>query len=108
MLKDAGGNPIADATVSLSNGMNTTTDVYGYFEFNNLTSGSYTMTVTKDGYKTITQNVTATVGETTVLPPLIMQSNASSNDYTLPIAAGAIGIVAVLAGVFVVLKRRKK
>ena len=87
-LKDAKGNAIAYATVSLSNGMNTTTDVYGYFEFDNVTSGTYTLTIAKDGYQTVTQTVSTAAGQTTALSPLSMQSNASSNDYTLPIVAG--------------------
>ena len=107
-LKDASGKAIAGAKVTLSNGMNTTTDANGYFEFNNVTSGLYTLTISKDGYKTITQSVPAVAGETTALGTLSAQSSASSSDDTLLIAGGAIGIVALLAIVFLVLKRRKK
>ena len=106
-LKDASGKAIAGAKVTLSNGMNTTTDANGYFEFTNVTSGLYTLTISKDGYKTITQSVPAVAGETTALGTLSAQSNAASSDDTLLIAGGAIGIVALLAIAFLVLRRRK-
>jgi LPXTG-motif cell wall-anchored protein len=110
MLKDSKGNAIANATVTLGNGMTTTTNANGSFEFKNVTSGNYTLIVTKDGYKTITQNVTATPGETTNLGTLSMDATAvaSSSDNTLAIAAVVIVVLALLAGAFLVLKRRKK
>jgi LPXTG-motif cell wall-anchored protein len=107
-LKDASGKAIAGAKVTLSNGMNTTTDANGYFEFKNVTSGSFTLTISKDGYKTITQSVSTVAGETTALGTLSAVANDSEADNTLLIAGGAIGIVALLAIAFLVLKRRKK
>jgi hypothetical protein len=104
---DAEGNMIANATVTLSNGMTTTTDAKGHFEFDNVTSGSYTMTVGKDGYQTVTQNVTAAAGETNEIGTLSLIANPASTDYSLAIAAGLIGIV-VLFLAFVAIKRRKK
>jgi parallel beta-helix repeat protein len=109
-IKDASGNVIANATVTLSNGMTTTTDANGHFEFDNVTSGSYTMTVSKDGYRTFEQNVTAAAGETNELDTMSLTANAAnttSNDYILAIAVGLIGIVVVLLA-FVAIKRRKK
>ena len=106
-LMDAEGNMIANATVTLSNGMTTTTDAKGHFEFDNVTSGSYTMTVGKDGYQTVTQNVTAAAGETNEIGTLSLIANPASTDYSLAIAAGLIGIV-VLFLAFVAIKRRKK
>jgi hypothetical protein len=106
-LMDAEGNMIANATVTLSNGMTTTTDAKGHFEFDNVTSGSYTMTVGKDGYQTVTQNVTAAAGETNEIGTLSLIANPASTDYSLAIAAGLIGIVVLLLA-FVAIKRRKK
>ena len=109
-LNDASGNAIANATVSLSNGMTTTTDANGHFEFDNVASGSYTMTVSKAGYQTLEQNVTADAGKTNELSTVSMTASAasaSSTDYTLPIAAGLIVIVVLLIA-FVAVKRRKK
>ncbi len=111
-LKDASGNATAGANVALSNGMTTETDANGYFEFNNVTSGSYTLTISKDGYKTFTQNVTTAAGETNALGTLSAEANpagtGTSNDNTLLIGAGIIGIVALLVGGFLVMTRRKK
>ena len=107
-VKDIGGNATVGAKVTLSNGMTTETDANGYFEFNNVTSGSYMLTISKDGFKTITQNVTAAAGETTSLGTMSAEASPSSTDNTLLIAAGGIGIVALLAGAFLLLKRRKK
>jgi parallel beta-helix repeat protein len=106
-LKDAGGNAIANATVTLSNGMTASSDANGHFEFDNVTSGSYTMTISKAGYQTVERNVTAAAGETNDLDSLSLAASATSSDYTLPIAVGLIGIVALLLAL-VALKRRKK
>jgi parallel beta-helix repeat protein len=110
-LKDADGNPIVGAAVTLSNGMTTTTDANGHFEFKNVTSGSYTLTVTKDGYQIVTQSVIIQAGQTNEAAALSMAAAAATettSDNSLLIGAGAIGIVALLAGLFFVLKRRKK
>ncbi len=90
--------------------MTTTTDANGHFEFDNVASGSYTMTVSKAGYQTLEQNVTADAGKTNELSTVSMTASAasaSSTDYTLPIAAGLIVIVVLLIA-FVAVKRRKK
>ncbi len=109
-LKDVNGNATVGANVTLSNGMTTETDANGYFEFNNVTSGSYTLTISKDGYKTLTQNVTTAAGETTALGTLSAEANpaSTSNDNTLLIAVVVIVIVALLVGGFLVMQRRKK
>ncbi len=106
-LKDASGNATVGAKVTLSNGLTTETDANGYFEFN-VTSGIYTLTISKDGFRTVTQNVTTVAGQTTALGTLSAEAIPSSTDSTLLIAVGAVGIVALLAGVFLLLRGRKK
>jgi|GEM_PF-2962797 len=69
-VKDADGNAVANATVTLSNGMTTTTNVAGYFEFLGVPSGSYTLNVTKDGFTMLSQTVNATAGQATDLHTL--------------------------------------
>ncbi len=60
----ATGEPIESATVQLSPGGETKlTGTDGYFEFNDLTSQQYTVTVQKDGYSTNRKSVTAVAGE---------------------------------------------
>lgn len=60
----ATGEPIESATVQLSPGGATKlTGSDGYFEFNDLTSQQYTVTVQKDGYSTNRKSITAVLGE---------------------------------------------
>jgi hypothetical protein len=111
MIKDASGNILANTTVALSNGLTTTTDADGAFSFENVTVGSYTLTVSKSGYQTYTQNVSMTAGETTALGLLSVQTSPSgppgSND-ALMFGIVAIVIIALLAILLLVVKRRKK
>ena len=107
VAQDSSGNPIANATVTLSNGMTTTTDANGNFVFDNVTAGTYNVTITKDGYQTVTQQVTTTVGNTSDLGALSVASAPSSNNDTL-IVVGVIVVLAVLIGAFLLIRHRKK
>ena len=107
VAQDSSGNPIANATVTLSNGMTTTTDANGNFVFDNMTAGTYNVTITKDGYQTVTQQVTTTVGNTSDLGALSVASAPSSNNDTL-IVVGVIVVLAVLIGAFLLIRHRKK
>jgi lysophospholipase L1-like esterase len=107
VIKDANGNPIANATITLSNGMVAKTDWFGDFTFINVTSGFYNMSVSKDGYQTITQSVNTTAGKMNDLGLLSVRANSSSSDIEL-----IIGILVVIAAVLMVgvllLSKRKK
>ena len=107
VAQDSSGNPIANATVTLSNGMTTTTDANGNFVFDNVTAGTYNVTISKDGYQTVTQQVTTTVGNTSDLGALSVSSAPSSNDDTV-IVVGVIVVLAVLIGAFLLIRQRKK
>jgi hypothetical protein len=111
IVKDADGNAVANATVTLSNGVSTTTDVNGYFELTAVPSGSYTLTITKDGFQTVTQTVSTEAGETTDLATLSIAKTASANgdDGSMLWIAGAfVVLVAALLIVGFLLYRRKK
>ncbi|HEY3419099.1 MAG TPA: carboxypeptidase regulatory-like domain-containing protein [Methanomassiliicoccales archaeon] len=112
MIKDANGNPIAHALVTLSNGMTTTTDANGNFAIGNVTSGSYNMTVVMDGFITTSQSVSTTAGQTTNIGTLSVQADVSGNstsDGGLMIGAVVAVIVALLAvGTILFMRRRKK
>lgn len=109
-IKDADGNAVANATVTLSNGMSATTDASGYFELTGVPSGSYTMNVTKDGFKTISQTISVVAGQTVALETMSLVSNASSSDggsgWMLGIVA--VVVVAMLAIGFIVYRYKKK
>ncbi len=111
IVKDKDGNAIANATVTLSNGMTTTTDVNGRFEFTAVPSGTYTLNVTKDGFQTITQTISAVAGQSTALETMSMAKNASGSgdgDNTMWIV-GIIGVVVVaVLGIAFVMYRKKK
>jgi endo-alpha-N-acetylgalactosaminidase len=106
VLKDPNGNPIANATVTLSNGMSVTSDATGHFSFGNVTAGSYTLTVSGNGYKTITQHVNATPGLTNTLDSLNVQPTTNTElDTTMVLGIVALVIVVLFAG-FVIYRRR--
>ena len=58
---DSEEEPIQDVTVAIKGDNysgSTATDEYGYYELKNLSSGDYTLTYSKEGYQTKTQDVT--------------------------------------------------
>ena len=68
VIEDGTENSIEMATVTLSpSGKNTYTSNDGHFEFNNLYSDQYTMTVQKTGYETNRKTVTLLTGETEIV-----------------------------------------
>jgi parallel beta-helix repeat protein len=106
-IKDADGKAIANATITLSNGMTTLTDANGAFSFADVTAGTYNLTVSKGGYTTTTHGVSAVAGQTADLGSLSMQAAPGSND-ALVIGIVVLAVVALLAIVFVVFRRRKR
>ncbi len=108
-VKDADGNAVANATVTLSNGMSTTTDVNGYFEFVGVPTGSYTLNVTKDGFVMLSQTVNAVAGQTTDLAALSMTKSASrSDDGSMLLIVGLVGVVIAAILIIGFLFYRKK
>ena len=107
IIKDEGGSPIAGATVELSDGRTATTDANGHFEFDEIASGTYTLTVTKDGYKVLSQNLSAAVGEGRDLGTLSLQALGKAGGDT-PLGLGILAVV-IAAGVLgVALYSRKR
>jgi|GEM_PF-714008 len=106
VIKDASGNPIADAKIILSNGMRTMTNATGYFFFSNVTSGTYNLIVEKDGYQTIMQSVSTAAGLTDDLGLLSIQANTSVPD-SGPIVFTIIAIIVVLTVTLIVVRKRK-
>lgn len=65
VIKDADGNPVQGATVKLAT-QTATTGADGAYSFT-VDAGSYTLTITKQGFDQKTSTVTATVGQESVL-----------------------------------------
>ena len=109
-VKNANGSAIANAKVTLSNGMSTTTDANGAFSFSNVTEGSYNLTVSKDGYQPVTRNgITIAAEQTTDIGPISVQAAVSTSDSGLTVTVVAVAIIALLAvGALAFFKRRKK
>jgi LPXTG-motif cell wall-anchored protein len=66
------------------------------------------MTISKSGYQTFTQQVSASAGATTALGTLAMETASSRSDYTLPIAIAIVGVFALLAMALVLWRKKKK
>ena len=111
-MVDDEGNVMSNVTVTLSNGMTTTTDAYGRFSFQNVTVGNYTLTIDVDGYDQLTEDVTVELDETTTLNDLTLTVEDVDEDSTdsgmmlMIVAVLAIAAIAVIVVVF--LKRRPK
>lgn len=66
--------PVEGVLVSLSpGGLSKTTDAAGYFEFTDLESGQYTITVQKNGYQANRKTVNTVAGETSEISVTLKQ-----------------------------------
>jgi len=75
-VKDAGSNPIVNATVTISGPVNKNglTDSSGQFVFSNILSGNYLITASKSGYASSTTTATVSSQETTIITVVLTQS----------------------------------
>ena len=110
-VRDPDGNLVENATVTLSNGQITTTDVYGQFVFTNVSAGNYTLEITKAGFPTVTQNVEAGAGQESDLGTISLRSSTSGgvdSSGTIVIAAAGVLVVAMVAFLLIAGRRLKK
>jgi uncharacterized membrane protein len=110
---DIKGNPVANATVTLGNYTAVTTSEFGFFVFLGVKAGNYSLTVTKDGFSTITQNVTAASGQNANLDSIVLQaadastsSGSGSGDMTLIIVIVVVAVAAAVAVYFLFFRKR--
>lgn len=103
---DANGNPIANATVTLGIYTAVTTSEYGFFMIEEVYTGNYSLTITKDGYSDVLQNVTVTSGQNINIESIVLQAASSptngseSGDMTLIIVAVIIAAIVALYFLF--------
>jgi hypothetical protein len=106
-IKDKDGTPIVGATVMLSNNMTTTTDENGHFRFTNVTTGSYTLTVEKDGYETFTRDVSTTAGGTSEMGTLSVEAKPAADNTALLIGMVVVIVAIAAIGGFLFMRRKK-
>lgn len=97
--------PIAGANVALSGGQSVVTNATGFYEFS-LSSGTYNVTVSANGYVTTKVSVTLTLGQT-LTRDVELEPNATLSG-SLLLAVLAVLIIGVLIIVAVAVWRRKR
>jgi BspA type Leucine rich repeat region (6 copies)/Carboxypeptidase regulatory-like domain len=110
---DINGNPIVNATVTLGDYKAVLTGEDGFFVFTGIKAGNYSLSITKDSYSNITQNVTAMSGKNADLGSIVLNAVESSSDggsgsgdMTLIIIIAVIGVGAGVAVYFFFLRKR--
>ncbi len=111
---DVSGEPIANATVTLGNYTAIMTNEFGFFMFTEVKVGDYNLTIAKEGYSTVTQNVTAASGKNANLDSIVMQisdpsagSGSGSGDMTLIIVIVAVAAGAGVGVYFLFFRKRR-
>jgi hypothetical protein len=98
------GNPVAGATVTLSNGMKATTNDHGEFSFTGVPAGHYTLNVSKNGYQVMTSEVDVSSDQINQVGSLSLRSGTDTP--VQYIGAAIIVVIAGLGAVFVVLRKK--
>ena len=60
-VTEAGDDPVVGVTITATGGYTTTTDAFGAYAFNDLESGTYTLTPSKEGYNFVPESLMFTV-----------------------------------------------
>jgi peptide/nickel transport system substrate-binding protein len=111
VIDDETGEGIENSVVRITAGSVdesfTTTDT-GYFEFNLIPEGTYTVKATKAGYKENSTTVVVVSGETIMVEIRLEEKPAGVLSTTALAAIGAVAIIALAAVAVVLLKRGKK
>lgn len=97
--------PIAGATVALEGGPSVRTDATGFYQFS-LSPGTYTLTVSADGYAAATFTVSLTTGQT-VTRDVELERPLLSANLLVPILL-LLAVVGVAATAFLFLRKRGK
>ena len=83
------------------------TSATGYFEFNLVPAGDYTITASKSGYTTNSTSVTVVAGETTTAEIQLEKEESGGLSTTAMAVIGILAAVVVAAAAISLLKRRK-
>lgn len=83
-VEDAGGASVAGATVTITNldtnqAQTVTSDADGRFRFSNVTVGASTLTVEREGFATLTRQLTLSVGQALDIPVKLSVASLSAS-----------------------------
>lgn len=104
-IKDGDGDPVEGAVVKLnnSNSMTATTDKNGYFKLEHIPSGTYILSVVKDGYEYKEQYITVEAGNNTEIGTMTVKGTGGGSDWIIYVVV--IVVAAVAIGLFVLVRR---
>ncbi|MBI0583792.1 MAG: DUF2012 domain-containing protein, partial [Methanomassiliicoccus sp.] len=106
-VRDLEGGVMANAMVSLNNGASTSTDAHGHFSFVDLPPGKYILTITKEGYQTMTREVVVTPDQTGDLGTLSARATVPAADNSLLIITVLVITSVAGLGAILLLGRRQ-
>ncbi len=101
---DEQGQLIAGATVKITDGATTTTDINGRFEFTDLTPKEVVVTVSKNGYESVSfglvipERANANVGNITLREQLILPSTSISGRVIDMVSGNGVEAASVVVG----------
>ncbi|OPY32654.1 MAG: hypothetical protein A4E32_01236 [Methanomassiliicoccales archaeon PtaU1.Bin124] len=107
-LVDEKGNPLANVVVKLGD-LTCITDAAGRYSFENVTVGTYLLSVEREGYEDLSRQVSVNARLTEIQDDLVLVAVSNgSNDNTLVFAGVGVAAVAVMAGAGLFFLRKKK
>jgi hypothetical protein len=105
-VRDGDGAGIGNAMVRLSNGMTMMTDGDGDFTFADVPSGHYTLSVTKDGYMVMTEEVDVTATQTNEMGSLSLKAVTGVPIAYYEIIALSLSAIVVIGAIFILRRKR--
>jgi hypothetical protein len=114
-IKDINGNPLSGTSVSSTTQppgakpLSAVTNASGYVTFDNLTEGSYTFQIVKEGFEQGHQTITypSKISTYTLILWDESSSVANSGDNSLAVLAGIVAVIVVVVVVAVIFVRRR-
>jgi hypothetical protein len=104
-IRDSSNN-MASANITLSDGRVAQQFAGGFF-FENVTSGTYNLTIQRQGFETMTLKVTVTAGDTTDLGTIVIKKQSFLDDMWVVAGISVVAVAVSLLVGWLVLKKRK-
>jgi adhesin/invasin len=114
VITETNGNPISGANVSLTAqpsgvlSMSGITDEAGFYAFNNVSAGSYTVSAEKSGYESNSQAVVLEAGKTASVTISLTSKPSTILGLSPPILIAIIVVVVIIAVLLVVMAVRRR